>query len=282
MIIAADSGSTKTSWMWRDEAGQTHEVITAGYNPYHVDAAFIAGDLRNYPKLIAIVEQAKSVFFYGAGCSAELPCRVVETALREVFTGAEITVMHDMMGAARAVYKGQPGYVSILGTGSNCCFFDGQEVFARYPSLGYILGDEGSGNWFGKQVLRDYFYRRLPPNLAHELEQSLKLELGEVLNALYHQPRPNAFLATVMPVLYDQRHSEYVQRLLFGGFRLFVELHLQPFSPEDTPCHFVGSVAWFFKAELCETLQMCGLEAGNFLQTPASGLLEYHLKTTAR
>lgn len=276
MILIADSGSTKTDWAWLSMVNAHAGIQTAGYNPFHVSDDFITDDICASDELMKIAPMVSHLFFYGAGCSTDIQCSRVKSALGRVFNNAEIEVKHDLLGAARSVFSGESSYVSILGTGSNCCFFDGVEVHTRNPSLGFILGDEASGNWFGKQVLRDFYYRRLPSDLSLDLDESLKLSLPETLDALYNRPRPNAYLASVIPVLHRHRHNDYAQRLLNTGFRIFAELHILPFEPEDTPCHFVGSVAYFFKEELVETLDVCGLQVGTILRAPIDGLRLFH------
>lgn len=278
MILVTDSGSTKTDWRWHDADNNQHQAHSAGYNPFHVDAAFIARDIGNCTAISDMASSVSAVYFYGAGCSAEPQRKMLSEVLKSVFINAAIDVQHDLLGAARAVYQGEPCYVSILGTGSNCSFFDGISVASRLPSLGFLLGDEASGNWFGKQVLRDFFYQRLPLDLALDLDESLRLHLPETLDRLYHQPRPNAFLASVMPVLYRHRSNPYVQQLLHAGFSRFIELHLLPFEPDENPCHFVGSVAWYFKEELTQAMSFYNLETGQIIQAPIVPLLEFHEK----
>ena len=46
--------------------------------------------------------------------------------------------------------------------------FDGKNIEQRVDSLGYVLMDEASGNFFGKQLIRSYYFNEMPNNLAKE------------------------------------------------------------------------------------------------------------------
>ena len=56
-----------------------------------------------------------------------------------------VEVLHDLLGAARAACGKAPGIACILGTGSNTCLYDGNDVIDNVTNLGYLLGDEGKG-----------------------------------------------------------------------------------------------------------------------------------------
>ena len=105
------------------------------------------------------------VHFYTPGCSSASSFDILESSLTSFFVNANVIIKTDLCAAARAVYKDSPLFVSILGTGSNTAFYNGDSIDQLKPSLGYVLGDEGSGASLGRLLLRSYLYQNLPADL---------------------------------------------------------------------------------------------------------------------
>ena len=163
MILIADSGSTKCDWALIDEKGtRLGQFETMGLNPYFHNEHAVENAVRSNQPLSLHAQKVTHIFFYGAGSSTPVMCEIISNGLKKVFTAAEISVDHDLVGCAYATYDGEPCISCILGTGSNSCYFYGKNVFEEIPSLAYILGDEASGSYFGKILLREYFYKKLP------------------------------------------------------------------------------------------------------------------------
>ena len=151
MILIADSGSTKCHWaLCNTDGNLIKEISTIGFNPYFIDHPSILSHLKK-SELNQYKDKIKTVFFYGAGCSSIEKNKILELPFEEFFKNAEITISHDLDAACFAMYNGNPSITCILGTGSNSCFYDGKEIFEHGPSLGFIIGDEASGNYFGKK-----------------------------------------------------------------------------------------------------------------------------------
>src|SRR5690606_9506578 len=102
---------------------------------------------------------------------------------------SEVMVKEDMVAAALAATT-EPGIVCILGTGSNSCYFDGHNVEMVVASLGFMLMDEASGNYFGKRLIRDYYYKRMPPDLALKFSAAYHLDSDEIKKNLYKKENP--------------------------------------------------------------------------------------------
>ncbi len=280
MYLIADSGSTKCDWMLVDESGKELESFsTMGFNPFFHDEKIIANAILGNPGLTAIATKVELVFLYSAGCSSRALKAVVEAALQSVFKKANIYVDHDLVGAAFATYDDRPGITCILGTGSNSCFFDGDNLSEEVPALGYILGDEGSGSYYGKKLLTEFLYQRLPPSLHEMLEKEYQLNKSVIFENVYMKPHANVYLASFMKVFSSNRDNPWVVETVSAGMRHFMENHVQCFpNYRKVPVHFIGSIAFFFEDILRNSASCMGITVGNIIQKPIHGLVSYHMK----
>ena len=273
MILIADSGSTKCDWVLKNPNGALMEFETIGYNPlFHpehriLNALFEKKEVREYQ------DQVKTIFYFGAGNSSQEVCEVMANTLNKVFPKAEIMALTDMHGAALATFDGKEGISCILGTGANACFFDGQKTIFKKPALGYILGDEGSGAYFGKKLIAAFLYQVLPPEISNDFQQEFQLEKADIIKAVYQQERPNVFLASFMPFIHKHRAHPFMQTMLRRGFRTFLLIQVSCFRDfRKMPVHFVGSVAWFFQEELKLEADRLGITLGQFIHKPINHL----------
>ena len=167
--------------------------------------------------------------------------------------------------------------VCILGTGSNCTYFDGENIDQRVISLGYILMDDASGNYFGRQLLRDFYFNSIPDETSIKFNKEFDLDAETIKDNLYKQPNPNTYLATFAKFLINNKDSIYGQSLIKRGFNLFIERQILQFADaKEVPVHFVGSISYYLKEELKECLKSHGLKAGNIIRKPIEGLLQFH------
>jgi len=281
MMIIADSGSTKCDWKILDGDREVGSLSTMGFNPYFHDETLISNTIRSQALLYKYADQVSEVWFYSAGCSGPELNRIVERGLRTLFVKATIVVEHDVLGAALAACQGRPGIACILGTGSNSCYYDGHTTTEVIPSLAYILGDEGSGSWYGKQLLRDYLYLEpIPEGLRQELMEQGH-DKNSIREALYMKPHANVYLASFMRLLTKYRDTEYVDRMIHAGMREFLLRHVCCFpNYKEVPACFVGSIAYFFQDILRDEAQKMGITVGNIEKKPIDGLVQYHLSHT--
>lgn len=276
MIVVADSGSTKCDWII---SSVDEEVATGtmGFNPFFHSTELIAREIGANEVLSRYSEQIKAVYFYGAGCSSAERNAIVRAALISRFPNAEILVDHDLTAAALATRGDKPGIACILGTGSNSCYFDGEKVREEVPALGYVLGDEGSGAYFGKILLREYLYKRLPTPLQEEFGAAYDLEKEKILRAVYREPNPNVYLASFMRFVSNRRDHPYFKDLIYKGLANFAQAHILCF-PEYrvVPVSFVGSIAHYFSEVLEEVARNFRFEMGTIQKKPIRSLLDYH------
>jgi len=277
--LIADSGSTKTEWRLIRPGQSTLAIRTDGLNPYFQDEAQLRQTLQTQllPNLPALAAPC-TVYFYGTGCTGSDSNTRIASALQSILPVASpIEVASDMLGAARAASGTEPGIVCILGTGSNTCFFDGQTITTPSYSLGFWLGDEGSGGNLGKRLVTAFLHGNLPIDLHDAFANQYTLDRLTVLDHAYNKPYPNRYFAHFVPFLAEHRQSPFVQTLIRTAFSDFLTLYLTRMPDYDRyPIHFVGSVAYFFADFLRELLSERHLLAGRFVQVPIDGLIAYH------
>lgn len=278
MIGIVDSGATKTEWCFLNESGEEKRVITGGLNPYMVDEEGIRLCLEKdlYPFIDN--NRVKHVFFYGSGCAQSAKKGILQTALEEFFPKADVNVDSDLAGAAVALCGNQPGMVAILGTGTSTCFYDGENISSRVPSLGFILGDEGSGARIGIQFLADYLRGAMPQELREKFAPLCPYPVHEIIDKVYHGTEVSRFLGE-MTVFSDGRTSHpYVREVLKQQFSAFFKTQVLPYGDlaKQHPINLVGSVAYFSQEILREAAEECGLKLGKVFKSPMDGLVAHY------
>jgi glucosamine kinase len=277
MILIADSGSTKCDWLLLNGSEVEMECNTMGFNPYFHDAELIASVLGGNKDLAACRDQVEEVYFYGAGASSVSLKGIVKDGLQTVFAKAVIFVGHDLQAAALATYKGVPHIACILGTGSNSCFFDGVTLHEEVPALAYILGDEGGGSYFGKRLLADFFYKRMPQHLAVDFKEKYHMNMHTMVEKVYTEPNANVYLASLSRFCTEHRSEPYVQKMAREGMRTFLEIHVACFANyKSVDVDFVGSIAFYFEEQLRAVALEMGIQVGTVVRKPIYGLVRYH------
>ena len=280
MILIVDSGSTKTDWIAINNKGEIlFQTQTLGLNPQVLTDYIIEERIVNNFDLYQNRKSVTKLYFYGAGCGTEPPRVMIKGVFLKIFKTAEVLVKEDTFAAIYATADiNKKSIVCILGTGSNCSYFDGVNVIQKITSLGYILMDDASGNYFGRQLLRDYYFNRIPEPIAEKFNENFELDAETIKDHLYKKPNPNTYLAKFARFLIENKESEYAQDLIKRGMDMFITRQILQFSNADQiPIHFTGSIAYYLKDELIESLKEHGLKAGNIIRRPIDGLLKYHI-----
>ena len=280
MILIVDSGSTKTDWIAINDKGEIlFQTQTLGLNPQVLTDYIIEERIVNNFDLYQNRKSVTKLYFYGAGCGTEPPRVMIKGVFQNIFKSSEILVKEDTFAAVYATAEiNKESIVCILGTGSNCSYFDGVNVIQKITSLGYILMDDGSGNYFGRQLLRDYYFNRIPELTAKKFEEDFDLEAETIKNHLYKKPNPNTYLAKFARFLIENKENKYAQKLIKKGMKLFVKRQILQFpNAKELPIHFTGSIAYYLRDELKQVLKKHGLKAGNIVKRPIDGLLKYHI-----
>lgn len=278
MILIGDSGSTKTEWVILTQ-GETYTYHTQGINPMFNSIDEIEEIIRTelYPQLLHKTGFRK-ICFYGASVSTEERTNRIKVAINNVFGNTATEINHDLLAAARALCGNQAGIACIIGTGSNSCVYDGENITENIPSLAYILGDEGSGAHMGKMLLNLHYYKKLSVETSAKLNEYLGKNLPEVLETIYRKPLANRYLASLTLFLNEYKHIAEVKAIITNCLNEFIDLLIYSYpSAKTLPIHSVGSVGFAFADELKELLKAKGLTAGNIIKAPMQGLINYHL-----
>ncbi len=280
MILIADGGSTKADWIALDEnKEQLFKVRTGGLNPAVVPVDVLRSRILEAPEFSENLEAVTQIFFYGAGCGTEVATKILKDLFEELFSNAEVVVAEDTLAAVYAAAGNDPAIVCILGTGSNSSYFDGETIQSNAVSLGYIVMDEASGNYFGKRLIRNYFYKVMPPYMAEKFEKEFDLEPDHIKYNLYRQPNPNTYLANFASFMFHYKEDPYVLDLMEDGFDAFFRSRVLPYKKDkSTPIYFIGSIAYYFSEILEKVAAKHDLKITGVIQRPINNLIEYHKK----
>ena len=281
MKLLVDSGSTKADWMAIDGEGKVlFTTQSLGLNPEVLTKEEILHRLDDKFDISQNKSKALELYFYGAGCGTDRMKKFLKEVFESYFTNAKVQVEEDTYAAVYATTaKNEKAIVCILGTGSNCSFYDGSILHQKVQSLGYIAMDDGSGNRFGRHLIRGYYFNKMPKELANEFEKEFNVDADFIKNKLYKEPNPNAYLATFAKFLIKHKDHDFCRKIIKKELKSFVKNYVMQYEEyKDVPVNFVGSIAFYLKDELQVVLQKYGYNMGNALRRPADGLIAFHTK----
>ena len=278
MILIADSGSTKTHWCLLTKDNQRFYYTTQGINPYfHTVDSVVSVLQTELVTQITMPINLDSVFFYGSGCGSAEKNEVLKNALFKVFNANHVEVNNDLLAAARALCNNNKGIVAILGTGSNTCYYNGKEIAEQKGGFGYILGDEGSGAFLGKNLIQDYLNDEMPKNIKDLFDATFHLKDTDIFDAVYKKPYPNRYLASFSKFIQQNITDPYIQKLTYNCFDIFFEKSICKYSNyQATPFNCVGSVAYYYSDILQIVATKKGITVGKILESPIHDLVTFH------
>jgi len=277
MILIADSGSTKTTWM---DVESGNKVVTEGLNPHFTSGEHFLAACAAVRQQLPILNTQVSIHFYGAGCSLPAQRKKVASWLTKAFGTSDVHIETDMFAACRATAGDQPALVGILGTGSNACYYDGRQIACQAPSTGYILGDEGSANHVGRRLLQDYLSGCMPGNISSGFHDAYPMTREEFIDAVYHQPNANRFLASLAKFAVEHIGDDYCSSEILFSLEEWYNYqldHLLKIS-HCMALYLVGGFAARIKTLIEPVARNHGLEIKGVLADPIEGLRQYHIK----
>lgn len=278
MQIIVDSGGTKADWSIVSNGQKIAAFKSKGFQPFVQSKEEMKDLLQDIVEQHNSLSTAERIYYYGTGCSDREQQEYLKSLMKPFFPNAQIRVRGDLYGAALACCGLEEGIVGILGTGSNSCKFDGKRITENVPSLGFILGDDGSGVSIGKKLIKDYFYDGMPEDLRAAFEKLIPGHRQELLDKLYRQQKPNAYLASFARFAGDNRTEPYITNLVKDRFRIFVRNQIKKYtSSPNNSVHFVGSIAFYWRNELAEVLEEEGFTLGKLISAPIDALTHFHL-----
>jgi N-acetylglucosamine kinase-like BadF-type ATPase len=278
MIAVVYSGSHNADWRLADKERIIASFRTSAINPYFDDEKYILQLLNKNINLIHHAEEIKRIYFFGAGASSPERKKTVQNALSSFFKFGKVTVEHDIEGAAIACCKNSPGIISICSSGSNAAWFDGKKVKINNYGLGYILADEGSGNWLGKQLLKGFMNETLPASIQKKFVHRYDLDRKHLLEKIYRQKQPALFLSSFTEFFIDNKEDSYIKSVIKNGFEKMMSTYLLPLHDEhpEALLYFAGSVAAGFQNQLYEAAAEANLKIANVIKEPINNLLTYY------
>jgi N-acetylglucosamine kinase-like BadF-type ATPase len=279
MILVVDSGSTKTDWIALDDNGnEIFSTQTLGLNPQMLSNEILNERIKNNFDIYKNRNSVNKLFFYGAGCGVESTQNRILKVFKSIFENSDFDIKEDTYAAVFSVVdKGVPSIVNIIGTGSNCSYYDGDNVIQKVQSLGYVLMDYASGNYYGKYLIRAYYFNKMPEYLREEFAESYDLSPNTIKNKLYREENPNTYLASFAKFLIDNKSNEYFKEIIFKGLERFIDYQILQYDNfSNVDIHYVGSIAYYLKDEITKIGKKYNLKTGKFIQRPITGLVDYH------
>lgn len=278
MKLIVDCGSTKADWVLLDNKNIINKIQTEGFNPNYTDKEYISRIALNNNLYSTYLQDITQVFFYGSGCGNQQNVAFIKDIFRSIFIHSEIHVYSDMMAACHAVSAHKNSIVCILGTGSNSCLFNGFDIIDKAISLGYIIGDEGSGSYIGKSILHDYFYKMMPDDLSSQINTEYDIDVNSFIYNVYHSNKPSQYLASFAKIAIENKDNVYIKSLCNKCFDEFIDCFITRYEKcHETTISFVGSIAYYFQDIIKERLTMRNLKMGEVLKSPIDGLIKYYL-----
>lgn len=276
MLLVADGGSSKTDWILQLPDKSLKSFHTGGFNPFFLTEKDMIRSLNQNKSFTPYADDVKEIYFFGAGCSSPDRREMVSNALNVKFKNAFISVENDLLGSALATCKNKPGFSCILGTESNISFFNGTDLLSSKHGLGYILGEEGSGTYFGKILLTDFLYQKAPKDIMDDFDEKYQINKEIIIKNMYQKAMPNYYLASFAQFMSSHKNHPYIQNLLFKGFEDFITTHILSYTNfKDYYCHFVGSIAFHFSDILEEACQKHQISVGKILEKPIDELFQW-------
>lgn len=258
---------------------ETISFSTQGINPYFLNAHDIFKLFSKKKEIAAYAEKVKEIYFFGAGCSSPDKVEVISNGISSFFTQAYVSVEHDLIGSAYATCGDQKGLTCILGTGSNISYYDGKNVHSGSHGLGYVLGDEGSGTFFGRKLITSYLYGNMPAELSVIFAQNYQIDKETVVTNLYQKPSPNTYLASISRFMAEHTDHPFILNILREGFQEFVDTNIKDYANyKSLDCHFVGSIAFYYRDVLREVCLNNQVKVGKIYQKPIEGIYNYILR----
>ena len=281
MILIVDSGSTKTDWIAIDNQGnEVFETQTRGLNPTMLSNEILNERIRNNFDIYNNRDKVEKIYFYSAGLGVDSTKQRILKVFKTIFKNSDYDVKEDTYAAVYSVVdKEVPAIVNIIGTGSNCTYFDGNEISQKVNSLGYVLMDYASGNYYGKYLIRAYYFNKMPEKLREEFNKKFDLSANTIKENLYRKENPNTYLASFAKFIIDNKSDSYFKDIIEKGLRRFIEYQIMQFDNyKSVDIHYVGSIGYYLKEDIIKVGKEYGLKTSKFVKKPIEGLVNYHKK----
>jgi len=274
MDILVESGATKSTGIGYEGTSIFFTYKTAGINATYTSKEAIHDifcDLIVKNNIEA--SKIQNIRYYGAGCFNKIHAEKVKEVLHNLFPNANITVLSDLYAACHALCHQKKGWVGILGTGAASCFYDGEQIVKKVPSLGWLLGDEGSGIYLGKLFVKEYLSDNLENEITLDFEKTFSVSKPNVFEKVYQTPNPQTFFASLPVFLHKHIEKKQIKTLIENAFQEFFNQQIEYYSEFPHPWFFCGSIAYYFQDILVEVAKKNHLKIERIIQECAKDLL---------
>lgn len=283
MILIAEAGGTKTDWCVIDRNAAEPLVLkfrSDGINMASMDEELLVSRLESAASGLAVYGYSvEEVHFFGAGIVGGPVKLYAERMVARFFPKAEIHCASDSVAAAIALFGRDRGIAVILGTGSNCCLFDGEDAIQPVRSGGFILGDEGSAATLGRLFIADYIKEIVPPDVSAALEADMGRKLGydEIVANVYKSPAPAAYLSGFASFVFEHLDNPYCEGLVRRNIEDFITRILVRYDTESLPVGVVGTYGKFCRPYLEEIGSRYGIHFTKFITSPMEELVKFYV-----
>ena len=279
MIVVVFSGSRYADWRIADKNRILHGFRTSGINSYIQDERYILQLLNKNTHLINNAEKIKKIYFFGAGASSPERQEKIERVFRQFFKNARVKANHDLLASAISTFGDDKGIIGIIGSGSNAAYYNGKKIMPNNYGLGYILADEGSTNWLGRQLMKDFLTETMPIGIREKLLHKHNIDRRTILDRVYYNPNPNLFLTSFADFIFENKEDNYIAQHIKKGLEIYVNTYLIPLAENypDTQFNFTGSVANNYSDILKEICGEHGLIVGDIISEPVQNLVKYYI-----
>lgn len=278
MVAVVYSGSKNSFWQISNNGQLVAKCTIASLNPNFADKNQITAMLHKTTVLINYAESIKKIHVFAAGAHTKPKQQFIKEVLFQFFINAKIKVKDDLTGAAIAACGDETGIVGVLGSGANCAFYNGKKTEFNNFGLGYILADEGSSNYLGKLLLKNYLEEKIPADLAKKITEKYSLDRPTVLEKIYKKPNVQSYLSSFFDFFIENRKNKYIQDLICGAVEKYIDIFVKPMAAKhpNQPIHIVGLVAGSFTEEIEDVAKREGLIIKSIIKEPINNLLKYY------
>ncbi|TVR17087.1 MAG: hypothetical protein EA391_05720 [Balneolaceae bacterium] len=253
--LIADSGATKTDWLYVDGTDTT-QFKTQGLHPSNIEQLSDAVEIENQIGRLT----PETIHFFGAGCGNPVSDEVVRRFLQPIFPDATISIKSDLDGSGKAFFGRGNGVVAVLGTGSICAKIENGQVADKSAALGFAIGDEGSAADLGRRILKTY-YRQTGDNKTIQFigEKIGHKDYATMMNQIYRAGKPNRELASIAGEALHNPMPPELLAMIRDAFTDFADSQLSQLELSlDEEIVFTGKVAHVHKDILIPLLNRKG------------------------
>ncbi|QGA67983.1 N-acetylglucosamine kinase [Sulfolobus sp. E11-6] len=210
ILVGVDGGGSKTSAIAYACSGSFLGKGLAGPANFHNIGVEEAVKNVNKAILLATKGMKPDVAYIGlAGIDSKYDYNVMSEALRSI--AKNVYIDHDGFVALYAETRGKPGVIVIAGTGSVIVGYDGSRR-VRFGGLGWLIADEGSAYWIGREALRAFGKmldgRMNKTVIAEKIMRSLNInDLDDLIKWAYHEGHKVKDIASLAKIV-DEAANE--------------------------------------------------------------------------